>query len=115
MAHEIHFFQLGKTKFHKSHHFDKCNDVPMMVGEARPGIGGERLPFQKLPPANSNIPRGSGPDLPSWVAFDRQVQYRMLRLIISKCFDFLFESLFPGIPHYKFFIVHCFFFFFFFF
>ena len=45
----------------------------MMVGEAKPGIGGERLPFQKLPPPNSSIPRGQGTDLPAWVAFDRQV------------------------------------------
>ena len=45
----------------------------MMVGEAKPGIGGDRLSFQKVPPANSNIPRGSGSDLPAWVAFDRQV------------------------------------------
>ena len=45
----------------------------MLVGEAKPGIGGERLPFQKLPPPNSYIPRGQGTDLPSWVAFDKQV------------------------------------------
>ena len=68
------FFQLGKTKYHKSHHFDISNEVSMLVGEAKPGIGGERLPFQKRPPPNSYIPRGQGTDLPSWVAFDKQVR-----------------------------------------
>ena len=44
-----------------------------MVGEEKPGIGGEVLPWQKIRPKNSAIPRGSGTDLPAWVAFDRQV------------------------------------------
>jgi DUF1126 PH-like domain len=65
--------QVGQTKFHKSHHFDVNNDVSLMVGAAKPGIGGERLPFQESTPNNSVIPRGSGPNLPAWVAFDKQV------------------------------------------
>lgn len=44
-----------------------------MVGEEKPGIGGELLPWQKIKAKNSAIPRGSGTDLPAWVAFDRQV------------------------------------------
>lgn len=44
-----------------------------MVGSAKPGIGGERLPFQESLPNNSVIPRGNGPNLPAWVAFDKQV------------------------------------------
>jgi len=73
---------LGKTKYHKSHHFDKSNTVPMMVGEAKPGIGGETLPGQKPRNQNSVIPRGAGSDLPAWVAFDRQVL----------CFDAYFQE-----------------------
>ena len=45
----------------------------MLVGEEKPGIGGDRLPFQKDPPKNSAIPRGAGTDQPAWVAFDKQV------------------------------------------
>jgi len=74
--------QLGKNKYHKSHHFDVCNDVSMMVGHAKPGIGGEPLKGQKLKPRNSNYPRGEGSNLPAWVAFDRQVL----------CFDAYFQE-----------------------
>lgn len=65
--------QVGKTKFHKSHHFDKDEDVTLMVGESKPGIGGERLPCQKTPAPHSSIPAGDNFDLPAWVAFDKQV------------------------------------------
>ena len=65
--------QVGQTKFHKSHHFDVNNDLALMVGATKPGIGGERLPFQESPANNSVIPRGNGPNLPAWVAFDKQV------------------------------------------
>ncbi|KAK7478315.1 hypothetical protein BaRGS_00030467 [Batillaria attramentaria] len=64
---------LGKTKFHKSHHFDVANDVYMLVGEHKPGIGGEPLPFQKPKPSQSKFPKGEDPKMPAWVAFDRQV------------------------------------------
>ena len=53
-----------------------------MVGEAKPGIGGETLPGQKPRNQNSAIPRGAGSDLPAWVAFDRQVL----------CFDAYFQE-----------------------
>lgn len=64
---------MGKSKFHKSHHFDVLNDLTLMAGAMKPGIGGERLPFQKDLPNHSVLPRGSGPPLPTWVAFDKQV------------------------------------------
>nr|KAG5693048.1 hypothetical protein BaRGS_028808 [Batillaria attramentaria] len=66
-------YPLGKTKYHKSHHFDVANDVSMLVGEHKPGIGGEPLPFQKSKPRQSVFPKGEGSNLPAWVAFDRQV------------------------------------------
>ncbi|XP_075445849.1 EF-hand domain-containing family member C2 [Ascaphus truei] len=64
---------LGKEKFHKSQHFGYCNDISMLMGEEKPGIGGEPLPGQKLKPKFSVFPRGVGSDAPSWVAFDKQV------------------------------------------
>ena len=70
---DVYCVQVGKTKFHKSHHFDKDQDVTLMVGEAKPGIGGERLPCQKTPAPHSSIPAGDCFDLPAWVAFDKQV------------------------------------------
>ncbi|KAK7090027.1 EF-hand domain-containing family member C2-like isoform X2 [Littorina saxatilis] len=73
---------LGKTKHHKSHHFDVCNETSMMVGEAKPGIGGEPLPFQKAKPRTSKFPKGEGSNLPAWVAFDRQVL----------CFDAFYQE-----------------------
>lgn len=45
----------------------------MLVGEDKPGIGGEPLPGQKLKPKYSVFPAGMGSDAPAWVAFDKQV------------------------------------------
>ncbi|XP_013419576.1 EF-hand domain-containing family member C2-like [Lingula anatina] len=73
---------LGKTRYHKSHHFDYRNEVSMMVGEEKPGIGGELLAGQKITPKNSVFPSGEGGNLPAWVAFDRQVL----------CFDAYFQE-----------------------
>jgi len=73
--------KLGQVKFHKSHHFDNCNDVSMLM-PAKCGIGGELLPGQNVNPNNSAIPRGAGSSLPAWVAFDRQVL----------CFDAYFQE-----------------------
>ena len=67
------FFQLGKDKFHKSQHFDYSNEVPMLVGEHKPGIGGDKLLGQKPKPQTSSIPQGQGNSSPAWVAFDKQV------------------------------------------
>lgn len=44
-----------------------------MVGEEKPGIGGEPLLGQKLKPKFSVFPKGQGSDAPSWVVFDKQV------------------------------------------
>ncbi|KAF6040012.1 EFHC2 [Bugula neritina] len=64
---------LGKEKFHKSHHFDYVNrDVAKMM-EDKAGIGGVPLPGQDLTPKNSVFPRGEGANQPAWVAFDKQV------------------------------------------
>lgn len=78
----ISCLQLGKTKFHKSHHFDYSNDVSMMVGATKPGIGGDPLSCQEKLENHSGIPRGKGTDQPAWVAFDRQVL----------CFDAYFQE-----------------------
>ena len=81
--------QLGKEKFHKSHHFDYCNDVSMLVGEEKPGIGGEPLLGQKIKPKHSLFPKGEGSNAPAWVAFDRQVKRLVFFLnclnIFEKC------------------------------
>ena len=45
----------------------------MLVGEEKPGIGGEPLPGQKVKPKHSLFPKGEGSNAPAWVAFDRQV------------------------------------------
>lgn len=50
---------VGQTNFPKPHHFDVNDDVTRLADKSRP--------------VNSKIPRGSGPDLPAWVAFDKQV------------------------------------------
>lgn len=73
---------LGKTKYHKSHHFDYKNEVSMLVGNDKPGIGGELLRGQKVRPQNTVFPKGEGSNLPAWVAFDRQVL----------CFDAYFQE-----------------------
>ncbi|KAM7129982.1 EF-hand domain-containing family member C2 isoform 2-T2 [Ciconia maguari] len=65
--------RIGKEKFHKSQHWGYCNNVAMLVGEDKPGIGGEPLPGQKLKPKYSVFPEGMGSDAPAWIAFDKQV------------------------------------------
>ncbi|CAL9690452.1 unnamed protein product [Knipowitschia caucasica] len=57
----------------------------MFVGGEKPGIGGEQLSDQKTTSKYSVYPKGSGSDLPSWVAFDKQVL----------CFDAYFEETVP--------------------
>ena len=51
--------QVGQTNFPKPHHFDINDDVTLLAPKSRP--------------VHSSIPRGNGPDLPAWVAFDKQV------------------------------------------
>ncbi|KAG8450488.1 hypothetical protein GDO86_002953 [Hymenochirus boettgeri] len=64
---------LGKEKFHKSQHFGYSNDISTLLGEEKPGIGGEPLHGQNLKPKFSVFPKGVGSEAPSWVAFDKQV------------------------------------------
>lgn len=54
----------------------------MLVGNDKPGIGGELLRGQKVRPQNTVFPKGEGSNLPAWVAFDRQVL----------CFDAYFQE-----------------------
>lgn len=44
-----------------------------MVGEEKPGIGGELLLGQRAQPKYSVFPKGEGSEAPSWIAFDKQV------------------------------------------
>lgn len=74
--------KLGKDKFHKSQCFDYRNDVAVHVAEYKSGIGGDYMPGSKSKPQNSSYPKGSGPQAPAWVAFDRQVL----------CFDAYFQE-----------------------
>ncbi|KAJ0070118.1 hypothetical protein NL108_002431, partial [Boleophthalmus pectinirostris] len=76
---------MSKETFHKSHHFDISNGVALLVGDKKPGIGGEPLPGQSTRPKYSVYPKGKGSDLPSWVAFDKQ----------ALCFDAYFEETVP--------------------
>ncbi|NXI91130.1 EFHC2 protein, partial [Psophia crepitans] len=64
---------IEKEKFHKSQHWGYCNNVAMLVGEDKPGIGGEPLPGQKLKPKYSVFPGEMRSGAPAWVAFDKQV------------------------------------------
>ena len=72
---------VGKTKFHKSHHFDYKNEVALLVGQSKPGIGGDSLQGQART-KYSIFPKGEGSTAPAWVAFDRQVL----------CFDAYFQQ-----------------------
>uniref|UniRef100_A0A9I3CJN5 DM10 domain-containing protein n=1 Tax=Anopheles culicifacies TaxID=139723 RepID=A0A9I3CJN5_9DIPT len=66
---------IGRSKFHKSHHFDQRNQVCILVDAKRPGIGGTPLlatdsPEYTLP---SLYPPHYGPSRPGWLEYDRQV------------------------------------------
>ncbi|XP_038125122.1 EF-hand domain-containing family member C2 isoform X2 [Cyprinodon tularosa] len=65
--------QLGKERFHKSHHFDFSGGIPMLMGMEKAGIGGDPLVGQKIPSKYPGFPRGEGSDRPPWLAFDQQV------------------------------------------
>lgn len=51
----------------------------MLVGDEKPGIGGEPLIGQKMKFKHSIYLKGKGSDLPSWVAFDKQVNRKYLQ------------------------------------
>ena len=67
-------FNIGKEKWHKSHHFDKANNVQMWVGDRKPGIGGSVMSGQDTAPTHSSYGKGDGCNMPAWVAFDKQVR-----------------------------------------
>ena len=69
----------------------------MLVGEEKPGIGGELLRGQKVKPKNTVFPKGNGTNLPAWVAFDRQVL----------CFDAFFQEAVQEKREEQFRIRHC--------
>ncbi|CAH8502074.1 unnamed protein product [Dicrocoelium dendriticum] len=64
---------IGKEKFHKSHYFNNKGGISYQFGVDKPGIGGERLPGQRIDPPTSKYPESIGLRLPSWLAFDKQV------------------------------------------
>jgi len=55
----VNLLKIGHQKYHLSHHFDKYNGVNLLVGENKPGVGGEPLAGQDLRPKNSVYPKGS--------------------------------------------------------
>ncbi|KAA3675459.1 uncharacterized protein DEA37_0013565, partial [Paragonimus westermani] len=63
---------LGKEKFHKSHYLKQHNGVVYQYGIDKVGIGGEKLPGQKIDAPTSVYPSGIGSQLPTWLAFDKQ-------------------------------------------
>ncbi|KAF5401090.1 EF-hand domain containing 2 [Paragonimus heterotremus] len=63
---------LGKEKFHKSHYLKQHNDVVYQYGIDKVGIGGEKLPGQRIDAPTSVYPSGIGSQLPAWLAFDKQ-------------------------------------------
>jgi hypothetical protein len=72
---------VGKSNFHKSHHFDYKNEVALLLG-SKPGIGGDNITEQPKSSKYSVFPKGEGSTAPAWVAFDRQVL----------CFDAFFQQ-----------------------
>jgi len=65
-------FQVGQTKFHKSQHFERISNVPMLTEKIKPGIGGVPLPFTK-PKTFPSLFARKDIELPAWLAFDKQV------------------------------------------
>ncbi|KAM9032064.1 EF-hand domain-containing family member C2 [Sarcophilus harrisii] len=88
---------LGKEKFHKSQHWGFCNSIGMLTNEDKPGIGGEPLLGRCQKSKFSIYPRGVGSEVPSWVAFDKQVL----------CFDAYFEDEVPDKDKELYRIRHC--------
>ncbi|CAI2722500.1 unnamed protein product [Schistosoma spindalis] len=63
---------IGKEKFHKSHYLKLEGDEAYMHGDDKPGIGGEKLPGQRIDVPTSVYPSGMGSQLSVWLAFDKQ-------------------------------------------
>ncbi|KAM5221444.1 EF-hand domain-containing family member C2 [Ctenodactylus gundi] len=64
---------VGKEKFHKSQHWGFYNNIRMLLGEDKPGIGGEPLRGQKVKPRFSTYLKDEGFNTPPWEAFDKKV------------------------------------------
>ncbi|XP_055545172.1 EF-hand domain-containing family member C2 [Wyeomyia smithii] len=69
------FADIGRTRYHRSHHFDRWNRICMLAEQKRPGIGGKQYspmdgPEYCLP---SLYPPRQGPLQPSWLSYDRKV------------------------------------------
>ncbi|CAH8430283.1 unnamed protein product [Schistosoma intercalatum] len=63
---------IGKEKFHKSHYLKLEGDEAYMHGDDKPGIGGEKLPGQRIDAPTSIYSSGMGSQFPAWLAFDKQ-------------------------------------------
>ncbi|VDD74878.1 unnamed protein product [Mesocestoides corti] len=74
--------KIGKEKFHKSHYLEKKFDLGYLFHDNKPGIGGDRLPGQRIEPQTSIYPTGCNSQVPAWIAFDKQVL----------CFDAYFQQ-----------------------
>ncbi|CAL8075050.1 unnamed protein product [Calicophoron daubneyi] len=73
---------LGKEKFHKSHYLDKLQGTAYQYGDYKPGIGGDKLPGQRIDAPFSIYPSGVGAQQPTWLAFDHQ----------ALCFEAYFQE-----------------------
>ncbi|KAG8329790.1 EF-hand domain-containing member C2 [Homalodisca vitripennis] len=63
---------IGQTRFHKSHHFEQL-EVPYLSDKERPGIGGAPIYYSRPRRYPSIYARGDVSELPTWIAFDRQM------------------------------------------
>lgn len=88
--------QIGQTRFHKSHHFELF-EVPYLSDKERPGIGGAAL--QTKPQSYPSIyARGDVSELPTWVAYDRQVRNEYLIFFIVGRFFILVQKKLFAVP-----------------
>ncbi|OON16582.1 hypothetical protein X801_07604 [Opisthorchis viverrini] len=76
---------IGKDKFHKSHYFERYNTVPFQYGDDKVGIGGDKLPGQRIEAPTSKYPSGIGKQLPTWLAFEKQVRLQLVGKIRPYC------------------------------
>ncbi|KAM8858253.1 EF-hand domain-containing family member C2 isoform 1-T1 [Synchiropus picturatus] len=92
---------LPTDKYHKSQHFDYSNGVPMMVGNKKPGIGGQPLTGQRVKRKYFLYPISQRSDMPTKAAIDKQIQ--MDKFHKSQHFDYtngipmMVGSIKPGI------------------
>ncbi|XP_075235583.1 EF-hand domain-containing family member C2-like isoform X2 [Lycorma delicatula] len=87
---------LGKSLFHKSHHFE-LTEVPCLSDKERPGISGVPLPGSSFSRYPSLYAKGDSPELPPWITYDRQVLK----------FDAYFQEMIPEVAGYNHIIRKC--------